>query len=261
MTTTDPNNAKPKPTSNARIEANRRNAQRSTGPRTAAGKERSSRNGWRHGLTATNVVAPGEDAAAFDHYRLDMRLSLQPANSMEEDLVERIVVTGWKRRRLEAWEQRVFNGDEFNQREFDNLLRYRRTIDREYHASVADLDRMQKNRDRANRIESEGKMVEWSEGKESTPFSLKQSVAFMMMLFAKVRRDRLKKDRDAQGPQPAHPAPVPAAAKPAPVADPKPEEEVDETNPFNRMVLDMPGVRREDCLVAPGGLLIPPMPA
>ncbi|MGE0434113.1 MAG: hypothetical protein AB7S36_17790, partial [Planctomycetota bacterium] len=139
MTTTDPNNTKP--TSNARIEANRRNAQRSTGPRTAAGKERSSRNGWRHGLTATNVVAPGEDAAAFDHYRLDMRLSLQPANSMEEDLVERIVVTGWKRRRLEAWEQRVFNGDGFNQREFDNLLRYRRTIDREYHASVADLDR------------------------------------------------------------------------------------------------------------------------
>ncbi|MGE3855189.1 MAG: hypothetical protein AB7K09_25885, partial [Planctomycetota bacterium] len=109
MTTTNPNNAKPKPTSNARIEANRRNAQRSTGPRTAAGKERSSRNGWRHGLTATNVVAPDEDAAAFDHYRLDMRLSLQPANSMEEDLVERIVVTGWKRRRLEAWEQRVFN--------------------------------------------------------------------------------------------------------------------------------------------------------
>ncbi|MGE3852566.1 MAG: hypothetical protein AB7K09_12555, partial [Planctomycetota bacterium] len=121
MTTTDPNNTKPNPTSNARIEANRRNAQRSTGPRTAAGKERSSRNGWRHGLTATTVVAPGEDAAAFDHYRLDMRLSLQPANSMEEDLVERIVVTGWKRRRLEAWEQRVFNGDEFNQREFDNL--------------------------------------------------------------------------------------------------------------------------------------------
>ena len=42
------------------IEANRRNAQNSTGPRTEAGKERSSRNAVRHGLTAETVIEPLE---------------------------------------------------------------------------------------------------------------------------------------------------------------------------------------------------------
>ena len=43
-------------TSLQQIEANRRNAQNSTGPRTEAGKQRSSRNAVRHGLTAETVI-------------------------------------------------------------------------------------------------------------------------------------------------------------------------------------------------------------
>ena len=50
------------------IEANRRNAQSSTGPRTEAGKERSSRNAVRHGLTAETVIEPLEDAEDYQAF-------------------------------------------------------------------------------------------------------------------------------------------------------------------------------------------------
>ena len=47
-------------TSLKQIEANRRNAKDSTGPRSKAGKQRSSRNAVRHGLTAETVIEPLE---------------------------------------------------------------------------------------------------------------------------------------------------------------------------------------------------------
>ena len=61
--------AKPR-TSTNRIIANRRNATRSTGPRTDAGKARSRLNGLKHGLRAQVLVLPDEDPAAFQE-RLD----------------------------------------------------------------------------------------------------------------------------------------------------------------------------------------------
>ncbi len=50
-------------TSAARTAASRRNAKRSTGPRTAAGKKRSSRNAFRHGLAVPLAAIPEMDAA------------------------------------------------------------------------------------------------------------------------------------------------------------------------------------------------------
>jgi hypothetical protein len=50
------------------IEANRRNAQQSTGPRSEAGKRTSSLNALRHGLTSRMVVLPTEDLAAYQRF-------------------------------------------------------------------------------------------------------------------------------------------------------------------------------------------------
>ena len=52
-------------TSAARVEANRRNAQRSTGPRTTEGKQKSSRNALKHGLCRTLACLPSECEATF----------------------------------------------------------------------------------------------------------------------------------------------------------------------------------------------------
>src|SRR4051794_389150 len=80
----------------ARTLANRRNALRSTGPRTAEGKKRSSMNALKHGLTAKTVVLPGEDAAAFDE-RLDAWLDeFQPEGASQVVSVEHAVHATWR---------------------------------------------------------------------------------------------------------------------------------------------------------------------
>jgi len=53
------------------------NSQHSTGPRTDSGKQRSSLNALRHGLTAASPVLPSEDQAAFDAHRLLANLGIQ----------------------------------------------------------------------------------------------------------------------------------------------------------------------------------------
>ena len=79
-----------------RAEANRRNAQKSTGPRTAEGKDRSRFNAVKHGLTAKTLVLPGEDPEALQ-LRLDgWNDSLKPKNDLEHYLVERAVRVSWQ---------------------------------------------------------------------------------------------------------------------------------------------------------------------
>lgn len=88
-------------TSAAQIEANRRNSQRSTGPRTEAGKARSRRNALRHGLAArTLIVAPGEDEADFAAFAADLRQDLAPDGAVEEALAQRIILCAWRLERI-----------------------------------------------------------------------------------------------------------------------------------------------------------------
>lgn len=88
-------------TSEAQIEANRRNSQRSTGPRTEAGKARSRRNALRHGLAArTLIVAPGEDEADFAAFAADLRQDLAPDGAVEEALAQRIILCAWRLERI-----------------------------------------------------------------------------------------------------------------------------------------------------------------
>ena len=55
-------------TSFKQIEANRRNARRSTGPSTEQGKQRSRCNAVRHGLTAETVIGALEDADDYQAF-------------------------------------------------------------------------------------------------------------------------------------------------------------------------------------------------
>ena len=55
-------------TSPARIIANQKNAQRSTGPKTVAGKERSRLNGLKHGLRSSEIVLPTENIVEFESH-------------------------------------------------------------------------------------------------------------------------------------------------------------------------------------------------
>ena len=77
------------PASEAQIAANRRNAQRSQGPVTPEGKERSRANALKHGLTGEGVVLPNEDAAEVDRRLVAFQDELQPSGEVGKALVRR----------------------------------------------------------------------------------------------------------------------------------------------------------------------------
>ncbi len=84
----------------AQIKANRKNAKKSTGPRTEEGKTRSAKNALKHGLLARDTVMPGEDPADFDRQLSALEADIQPANSLEFELVRQIADAQWRMRRL-----------------------------------------------------------------------------------------------------------------------------------------------------------------
>ncbi len=85
--------------SDAKVLANRLNAQKSTGPRTAEGKAVASQNSIKHGLLAEQDVITFESEADFDIYRRQLLDELSPVGSMESILAERIVTLSWRLKR------------------------------------------------------------------------------------------------------------------------------------------------------------------
>jgi hypothetical protein len=92
----------------AQVQANRSNAQKSTGPRTAEGKEKASQNAVKHGLLAKEAVIQGEDPAEFEMYRDGMLRTLAPVGPVEAMLAERIVGLSWRLRRAERLQNAAF---------------------------------------------------------------------------------------------------------------------------------------------------------
>ena len=95
-------------TSDRQAAANRRNALRSTGPRTPDGKDTAKMNALRHGLRAETLVLPDEDPAEFERFRQSLFDELAPRGELEAVLVERIILLAWRLRRVGQIEARVF---------------------------------------------------------------------------------------------------------------------------------------------------------
>ena len=147
----------------AQVAANRRNAGKSTGPRTAAGKAVASQNALSHGLTAEQIVLFDERPEELARFRAALRQALDPADEMEEQLAERITLCAWRLRRaarLEAglvnseaedtrsrgWRPKV--GSAFKSAAFglDLTSRYEAALDRSLRRAYALLERRQARR-------------------------------------------------------------------------------------------------------------------
>jgi hypothetical protein len=90
------------------IESNRRNALLSTGPRSDAGRHRSSLNALRHGLTARIVVLPTEDLLAYQVFSADFFASLAPETFAERQCAQTIVDTQWRLNRVRTIEEGMY---------------------------------------------------------------------------------------------------------------------------------------------------------
>src|SRR5258706_8542310 len=82
-------------TSLQKIKPNRRNAQRSTGPKTPSGKQRSSQNAVRHGLTAETVIGPLEDPADYRAFEQAVTTAYDAETAVERELVLRLSSLLW----------------------------------------------------------------------------------------------------------------------------------------------------------------------
>ena len=83
----------------AKLEANRRNAAKSSGPTTQAGKDRSKLNAVKHGMRAATLVLLDEDAEALQDRRADWAASLMPRGAAEQRIVDDAVEYSWLRDR------------------------------------------------------------------------------------------------------------------------------------------------------------------
>jgi len=104
----------------AQIIANRRNAQKSTGPQTTQGKNAISQNAVKHGLSARQAVISSESQADFRLYREQILAELTPASPMESILAERIVTLSWRLKRTQRIQNQTI--DALNAPDIPNLL-------------------------------------------------------------------------------------------------------------------------------------------
>lgn len=151
----------------SQINSNRTNSEKSSGPRSAPGKARSSRNSTVHGLTGKSPILPGEDPAGLRDLAEQYRDAMHPQGQVEEDLVERMAIATYRLRRIARIEVGVldlrlrfeplpagyskdgladplawaFLADRNGV--LDRLGRYESRIQREYTRCLADLQKLQ----------------------------------------------------------------------------------------------------------------------
>jgi hypothetical protein len=115
---TQQNTSKKPSTSVRKVEANRRNALKSTGPRSLTGKVYSRRNALKHGLFARDLfsdfVVQREDPKQFQELHAQLRKELQPHGRAEELEVEYIAVCWWRRGRLWRYENAEMRTAQFD---------------------------------------------------------------------------------------------------------------------------------------------------
>jgi hypothetical protein len=140
--------------------ANRRNAQKSTGPKSPEGKATIRLNAMKHGLLSREVLLPDEDETALVELGKRLRAQLQPVGELEGLLVDRIVTVAWRLRRLLATETSLFQEyrkETYTRQEgslgdivlrdhgdrFTRLFRYETTLERALYKALHELQRLQ----------------------------------------------------------------------------------------------------------------------
>ncbi len=100
--------AEPTAVSQAQLNANRANAQLSTGPQSEEGKAITCLNAVKTGLTGRTVLLPTDSAAEYERHILAFATELQPVGPRESSLVQSIADTEWRLQRIATLEFALF---------------------------------------------------------------------------------------------------------------------------------------------------------
>jgi hypothetical protein len=119
---------------------------KSTGPRTPAGKLASSGNSLKHGLAAPRLIIPGEDLSAFEALLAELLAEHQPASPTEELLVHEIAQSWWLTQRALRFQNECFTAEGVDQKRLALFMRYQTTHERAFHKALSTLIRLKKDR-------------------------------------------------------------------------------------------------------------------
>lgn len=128
------------------FEANKANAQASTGPRTEAGKERASRNALKHGLTSNSTLIPGEDPAEFDKFRSDFIAFYEPKGIQEENFVNELIHLQWRLNRIPKLEAGILSDEEPDLKALNNISLLASRTKRQFSATLKEFQALKKAR-------------------------------------------------------------------------------------------------------------------
>jgi hypothetical protein len=126
--------------SQAQVEANRANAQHSTGPVSEAGKARVACNAIKHGLLAGAALLDTEDAAAYREHCRSMEESLRPQGTWEEALAQRVAAQAWRLKRAMWMETSILDNALYGAVDKDSAWRERTWETRRGEAREKGLD-------------------------------------------------------------------------------------------------------------------------
>jgi len=144
----------------AQITANQANAQHCTGPKTEAGKERSSQNSLQHGLFSARVVLPYENQSEYDALLAGLTDHYQPVGVEEITMVREVADNCWKMQRARRVENAIIESHATSDAAYaewimsDDYLRYERImrmVDRlqnAWYRSTNRIDKLQSARKR-----------------------------------------------------------------------------------------------------------------
>ena len=153
------------------IAANRRNARKSTGPKSENGKSRTRLNALRHGLTAEQAVLPHEDPQNYEEIRTGMIQAHAPAGAAELALVEELVNAYWRLLRLHRVENQYWEhlGGCYNRgdqgiaeallqspdKQTRAFFRYYGQIEKSYYRALAAVNQIKRDRTRGKSLKAQ----------------------------------------------------------------------------------------------------------
>jgi len=126
----------------AQIDANRLNAQHSTGPRTGEGKALSRQNALKHGLTAKHFIVRDDERDEFAALTESLIEELTPCSPLTWHLFSQLLHAAWNMHRVHRIEAELFTGnidplaDEAHRHQLELLMRYHSRFERSYYRAL-----------------------------------------------------------------------------------------------------------------------------
>jgi len=239
----------------AQVEANRANAQKSTGPRTPEGKEQASQNALKHGLFSREAVIRGEDEDEFEMHQERLLGQLNPVGPLEEILAARIVDLAWRLKRAVQDQDEAFAAlyerqtagaekpqepaeraatlgrmilEDFSQNAvLERLLRYERRIESSLYRTLNQLRRVHDQLQKAD-LEDASTLERWRE----EDWSARKARSFACCPPADVSPGPAGGTTNTPGAEVPHPGDLPSLQYPSPAPDGPAEDETGKTNPI-----------------------------